>query len=52
MFGKGGGGGGGGGIKTFYKLIIISGYMLELNIFFTLYYMDLIYTQKIDLMLF
>ena len=39
-------------IKTFYKLIITSGYMLELNIFFTLNYMDLIYTLKIDLMLF
>ena len=26
--------------------------MLELNIFFTLNYMDLIYTLKIDLMLF
>ena len=39
-------------IKTFYKLIITSGYMLELNIFFTFNYMDLIYTLKIDLMLF
>ena len=39
-------------IKTFYKQIITSDYMLELNIFFTLNYMDLIYTLKIDLMLF
>ena len=35
-------------LKLKKKIIIISGYMLELHRFFTFYYMNLIYTQKID----